>query len=56
MAGSFLQQLGEVFRTSTELSDVVARAVHEGKARKLQGRLYTTNMVEQPEAIVRRNL
>src|SRR5207244_2421517 len=51
-----LQRLGEVFRTSAELSDAVSRAVRDGQARKLHGRLYTTNMVEEPEAIVRRNL
>lgn len=51
-----LQQLGEVFRTSTELSELVSRAVRDGKARKLHGCLYTTNMVEDPEAIIPRNL
>jgi fido (protein-threonine AMPylation protein) len=56
MATVSLQQFGEVFRTSAELSDAVSRAVRDGRARKLHGRLYTTNMVEQPDAIIRRNL
>jgi hypothetical protein len=56
MARDTLQQFGEVFRTSAALSDTVSRAVREGRARKLHGRLYTTNMVEEAEAIIRRNL
>lgn len=50
-----LEQVGEVFRTSTELSDWVRREVREGRARKLHGRLYTTNLVDSLESIVDRN-
>lgn len=46
----------EVFRTSPELANQLSLAVRAGSARKLCGRLYTTNLIESPEAIVRRNL
>lgn len=50
------EPIGEVFRTFADLSDWVSREVREGRARKLRGRLYTTNLVETPEVIVNRNL
>jgi hypothetical protein len=46
----------EVFRSSAEISDAVAKAVRDGRVRKLHGRLYTTNLSDDPEIVVRRNL
>jgi hypothetical protein len=45
----------EVFLSSTGTSRAIARAVRAGEARKVSGRLYTHNVSESIEAIVRRN-
>ncbi len=48
--------LPDVFLSTRETSRMVALAVAEGRARKIGTRLYTSNMEDDPEAIVRRNL
>ena len=48
--------LPEVFVSTRETSRVVSAAVAAGKARKLAARLYTSNMVDAPDSIIRRNL
>ena len=48
--------LPEVFVSTRETSRLVSTAVAAGKARKLAARLYTSNMVDAPDAIIRRNL
>lgn len=45
----------EVFLSRADVSRHVSRAVSEGRARKLAPRLYTTNVRDAPEDIVRRN-
>ena len=46
----------EAFVSSSAISREVSRRVKAGRLRKLGSRLYTTNLVDAPEAIVRRNL
>ena len=46
----------DVFVSSREMSKAVSAAVANGRVRKLAGRLYTSNTVDEPEAIIRRNL
>src|SRR5579872_7336845 len=55
MARSF-QGFPEVFLSSTDLSLDISRAVRRGEVRKLHGRLYTRNLADAPEAVIRRNL
>lgn len=50
------QRFPEVFLSSTDLSLEISRAVKRGELRRLHGRLYTRNLTDTPEAIVRRNL
>ncbi len=52
---TFLDSLPEVFVSSTEISSQVSQAVAEGKLKKLASRLYTKNMKDDPEVIVRRH-
>lgn len=51
-----LQDLPEVFVSDTAISREVSRAVAAGKLRKLASRLYTRNLTDAPEAIVRRHV
>ena len=51
-----LSALPEVFVSSVELAAAVSREVKRGTLRKLASRLYTRNLTEQPEQLVRRNL
>lgn len=51
-----LGRLPEAFVSETSMSREVSRAVRSGKLRKLASRLYTRNLTDAPEAIVRRNL
>jgi hypothetical protein len=51
----FLAEQPEVFPTTTETSPAVQRAVADGRARKVAGRLYTRNLHEPLEQVVRRN-
>ena len=46
----------EAFVSDTATSRRVSRAVKAGKLRKLASRLYTRNLTDPPEAVVRRNL
>jgi hypothetical protein len=55
MAQSF-QRLPEVFLSDADQSLAISRAVRRGEARKLAPRLYTRNLTDPPEEIVRRNL
>lgn len=50
-----LQEQPEVFITATETSAAIQRAVAAGTARKVAGRLYTRNLEDPLEQIVRRN-
>lgn len=51
---TFLDSLPEIFVSSTEISSQVSQAVADGKLKKLASRLYTKNMLDNPEVIVRR--
>jgi hypothetical protein len=51
-----LKNLPEVFVSSAALSAPISRAVAAGTVRKLGSRLYTTNLTENPAALVRRHL
>ena len=46
----------EVFVSNTHLAAAVSREVRRGTLRKLASRLYTRNLRDSPEQIVRRNL
>lgn len=48
--------LPEVFVSNSDLAAAVSREVKAGRMRKLGSRLYTRNLKEQPEKLVRRNL
>jgi hypothetical protein len=56
MAKNLLDTLPEIFVSTTDMSVAVSRATKQGKLRKLASRLYTKNLTEAPERIVRRNL
>ena len=51
-----LNELPEAFVSHTAISRAVSRAVKAGQLRKLASRLYTGNLDDAPEDIVRRNL
>jgi hypothetical protein len=51
-----LDQPPEVFLSTRDTSKRTSEAVAAGRARKIGPRLYTGNMADEPEAIVRRNL
>lgn len=53
---SALDALPEAFVSNTDVSRAVSRAVRAGKLRKIGSRLYTKNLADAPEAVVRRNL
>ncbi|MDH3664497.1 MAG: Fic family protein [Alphaproteobacteria bacterium] len=55
-AARTLEELPEAFVSNTAISREVSRAVKSGRLRKLASRLYTRNLADEPEAIVRRNL
>src|SRR5664279_5242818 len=48
--------LPEVFVSNAEIATAVSREVKRGSLRKLASRLYTCNLTEPPEQLVRRNL
>jgi hypothetical protein len=48
--------LPEVFRSSKDTSSGISRAVKANTIRKIGPNLYTANMADSPEAIIRRNL
>lgn len=51
-----LLELPEAFVSNTAISGAVSRAVQAGELRKLASRLYTKNLEDTPEEVVRRNL
>lgn len=50
-----LAALPEVFVSDSSISKTVYEAVERGKLRKLGSRLYTRNLTENPERLIRRN-
>lgn len=56
MSEKLLDNLPEVFVSTAETTMAVSRAVRQGKLRKIGSRLYTKNMKENPEQLVRRHL
>jgi len=50
-----IDTMPEVFVSETAISKAVSAAVARGRLRKLASRLYTRNLDEQPERLVRRN-
>jgi len=51
-----IDSLPEVFVSTTELSTAVSRGVRQGKLRQIGSKLYTKNLQDAPEQIVRRHL
>lgn len=51
-----MADLPEVFLSTAAISPVVTRGVRLGTIRRLEGRLYTTNVTDPPEHVVQRNL
>ncbi len=56
MAENLLDDLPAVFLSTTKTSVMVSRAVRQGKLRKIGTRLYTRNLTDAPERIVREHL
>ncbi|MGY6517556.1 MAG: Fic family protein [Lysobacteraceae bacterium] len=56
MAKNWLDDMPEVFFSSTERSSAVSRAVSGGLLRRIGPKLYTRNLIDPPEQIVRRHL
>jgi len=50
-----LDTLPEVFVSNKDLASAVSKAVKAGRLRKIGSRLYTSNMTDAPEVIVKRN-
>jgi hypothetical protein len=50
-----LDELPEIFVSNKDMSSAVSKAVQTGRLRKIASRLYTGNMTEEPERIVKRN-
>jgi len=55
-ASKMIDELPEAFVSDTAISRDVSRAVKAGRLRKLASRLYTRNLSEPPETLVKRNL
>lgn len=55
MATFKLNEMPEVFRSTNEISVAVSRAAAAGELRKLGTKLYTTNLVDPLEQVVKRN-
>ena len=51
-----LRELPEAFVSNTAISGAVSRAVRAGEVRRIASRLYTKNLDDPPEEIIRRNL
>jgi len=56
MPGYDFRHLPEVFHSIAQDRHLVAASVRDGKIRQLRRGLYTTNMVDAPELIVKKNL
>src|SRR6266566_4526593 len=50
-----LSSLPEVFVSNSAMTSAVVKALKSGRLRKIASRLYTRNLTEAPEQIVRRN-
>lgn len=50
-----LDKLPEIFVSDKGMSSAVSKAVRAGRLRKIASRLYTKNLTEEPEKIVKRN-
>jgi len=55
-ASKSLEDMPKAFVSGTALTREVSRAVRAGRLRKLASRLYTRNLSDAPEAVVKRNL
>ena len=55
-AAQLIDAMPEAFVSTAAISREVSRQFKAGRLRKLGSRLYTANLVDAPEAIVRRNL
>ncbi len=51
-----LEDLPEVFLSNSALTKSILRYLRAGKVRKLGSRLYTKNLIDSPESIIKRNL
>ncbi|MGE0578598.1 hypothetical protein [Reyranella sp.] len=56
MARKSLDDLPEIFVSTSEISYLASKAVRAGKLRKLASRLYTKDLASEPESLVRRHL
>lgn len=56
MPEKLLQNMPEVFVSSADTTVMVSRAAKAGELRKLASRLYTRNLTDAPEAIVRKHM
>jgi hypothetical protein len=56
MPGNPISSLPEVFVSTTALSAAVSRGVRRGELRQIGSKLYTKNLADAPEQIVRRHL
>ena len=56
MPKKFLEDLPEVFVSHRAIASLVFRELKRGHLRKIESRLYTKNLDEDPEKIVKRNL
>jgi hypothetical protein len=56
MAKNWLDELPEVFLSTTAQSSAVSRATANGLLRRIGSKLYTKNLIDTPEQIVRRHL
>jgi len=56
MAKNWLDMLPEVFISTTAQSSAVSRATAKGALRRIGPKLYTRNLVDPPEQVVRRHL
>jgi hypothetical protein len=56
MTENLLRALPEVFVSTADITVMVSRATKAGTLRKLATRLYTKNLTEAPEIIIKRNL
>jgi hypothetical protein len=50
------REFAETFVSTTETTKLASRGVRAGKLRKLASRLYSSDLISAPDAIVRRNL
>lgn len=56
MSNAVKENIKEVFLSTKEIANWVSDQMATGKLRKLGPRLYTTNMIDTPEHVVRRNV